>query len=166
MRKIHLRICKKKISDAKYYEIPKILVVDRTKKTKKKFGPVVVITAGTGDIPIAEESATIAELLQIKVKRIYDVGVAGLHRIYENRNKLKGAKCVIVCAGMEGALASVVAGLFDGVVIAVPVSLGDRLNGFTPLLTMLNSCAPNVACVNINDGIGAGVIAYLIAKSK
>ena len=124
-----------------------------------------ILTGGTADIPVAEEAAVTAEALGCHVQRIYDVGVAGIHRLSEHRDDLQKARAVIVCAGMEGALPSVVGGLSACPVIAVPTSVGygAHLGGWAPLLTMLNSCAANVSVVNIDNGFGAGVIAALIA---
>ncbi|MBI3291347.1 MAG: nickel pincer cofactor biosynthesis protein LarB [Elusimicrobia bacterium] len=127
---------------------------------------VVVVTGGTADQPMAEEAAITAEVLGCRVRRLYDVGVAGIHRLYAAHSVFDGARAVIVCAGMEGALASVVGGLVACPVIGVPtpIGYGASLGGIAPLLTMLNSCAANVAVVNIGNGFGAGVIASLIAQ--
>lgn len=129
---------------------------------------VCVVTAGTTDIPVAEEAAVTAEALGCRVERIYDVGVAGVHRVIERREIIENAAAVVVCAGMEGALPSVVGGLARSIVIGVPTSVGYGANfgGVAALLAMLNSCAPNVATVNIDDGFGAGVIAALITKKE
>lgn len=126
-----------------------------------------VITAGTSDVPVAEEAATTAEILGAKVERVYDVGVAGVHRLLNRQELLCRASCVIVCAGMEGALASVVGGIVSCPVIGVPTSIGYGVSfgGVSALLTMLNSCAANVSVVNIDDGFGAGVIASLMVKN-
>ncbi|HVO32866.1 MAG TPA: nickel pincer cofactor biosynthesis protein LarB [Elusimicrobiota bacterium] len=127
---------------------------------------VLVITAGTADLPVAEEAARTAETLGRPVKRLWDVGVAGMHRLIEHRAMLEKAAVAIVCAGMEGALASVVGGLAGCPVVAVPTSVGygAHFQGIAPLLTMLNSCAANVSVVNIDNGFGAGVVASLIAR--
>jgi len=127
---------------------------------------VCVVTAGTTDVPVSEEAAVTAEALGNRVVRIYDVGVAGVHRLLNHGSELKGASCIIVCAGMEGALASVVGGLAGCPVIGVPTSVGYGVSfgGVSALLSMLNSCAANVCTVNIDDGFGAGVIASLINK--
>ena len=129
-------------------------------------GSVCVVTGGTADWPAAEEAAVTAAALGCRVLRLYDVGVAGLHRLLAHRKELSAARVVIVCAGMEGALASVVGGLVACPVIAVPTSVGygAHLKGIAPLLTMLNSCAANVSVVNIDNGFGAAVIASLISK--
>jgi pyridinium-3,5-biscarboxylic acid mononucleotide synthase len=130
-------------------------------------GTVLVVTAGTADIPIADEAAVTAEALGSHVARLYDVGVAGIHRLLDARHKLRAANVLVVVAGMEGALASVVAGLVDRPVIAVPTSVGygASFGGLAPLLTMLNSCAPGVAVVNIDNGFGAGCMAHLINQA-
>jgi NCAIR mutase (PurE)-related protein len=123
-----------------------------------------VLTAGTGDIPVAEEAAITAEMLGARVKLIADVGVAGLHRLLAVRQELERANVLVVVAGMEGALASVVGGLIGRPVIAVPTSIGygASFGGLAPLLTMLNSCAAGVSVVNIDNGFNAGYIAALI----
>ena len=131
-------------------------------------GHVAVICAGTSDLPIAEEAAVTAETFGAKVTRLYDVGVAGLHRLLAVRDDLKSANAIIVCAGMEGALPSVVGGLVSVPVIAVPTSVGygASFGGATALLGMLNSCSPNVTVVNIDNGFGAAYTAVLIARAS
>ena len=125
-----------------------------------------MICAGTSDLPIAEEAAVTAETFGARVTRLYDVGVAGLHRLLAVRDDLKSAHAIIVCAGMEGALPSVVGGLVAVPVIAVPTSVGygASFGGATALLGMLNSCSPNVTVVNIDNGFGAAYTAVLIAR--
>ncbi|MFQ9515705.1 MAG: nickel pincer cofactor biosynthesis protein LarB [Eubacterium sp.] len=127
-------------------------------------GTIVVATAGTSDIPVAEEAAITAEVFGNKVTRLYDVGVAGIHRLLDNLDELMSARVVIAIAGMEGALASVVGGLVDCPVIAVPTSVGYGANfqGLSALLAMLNSCASGVSVVNIDNGFGAGYLASMI----
>lgn len=127
-------------------------------------GTVLVITAGTADIPVAEEAAVTAELLGSSVERLYDVGVAGLHRLIAYQDKLFSANVIVVVAGMEGALPSVVGGLVARPVVAVPTSVGygAHWGGLASLLTMLNTCAPGVVVVNIDNGFGAGYVAHLI----
>jgi len=127
-------------------------------------GTVLVLAAGTADLPVAEEAAVIAGLLGSPVQKLYDVGVAGLHRLLAHRKELREAAVLVVVAGMEGALPSVVAGLVSRPVIGVPTSVGYGANfaGLAPLLTMLNSCAAGVAVVNIDNGFGAGYLAHLI----
>ena len=127
-------------------------------------GPVVIVTGGTSDIPVAEEAAITAEFLGNKVVRLYDVGVAGIHRLLAHKEYITQASVIIAIAGMEGALASVVGGLADCPVIAVPTSVGygAAFEGLSALLSMLNSCASGVACVNIDNGFGAGYMASRI----
>ncbi|WP_260705276.1 nickel pincer cofactor biosynthesis protein LarB [Edaphobacter flagellatus] len=130
-------------------------------------GHIAIVCAGTSDLPIAEEAAVTAELFNAQVTRLYDVGVAGIHRLLAVRQQLAAADVVIVCAGMEGALPSVVGGLVGVPVIAVPTSVGygASFNGAAALLGMLNSCSPNVTVVNIDNGFGAAYSATLIARS-
>jgi NCAIR mutase (PurE)-related protein len=129
-------------------------------------GYILVVTAGTSDIPVAEEAAVTAEFLGNRVERLYDVGVAGIHRLLMQKKALLSARVIVVVAGMEGALASVVGGLTDKPVIAVPTSIGygASFGGVAALLGMLNSCAPTVAVVNIDNGFGAGVISSVINR--
>jgi pyridinium-3,5-biscarboxylic acid mononucleotide synthase len=131
-----------------------------------KGGTVLVITAGTADMPVAEEARVTLELMGNKVEMLYDVGVAGIHRILHRRDALERASVIIVIAGMEGALASVVSGLVSKPVIAVPTSVGygASFEGIAPLLTMMNSCSPGVAVVNIDNGFGAAYFASLINR--
>ena len=138
-------------------------------KKKSACGPkglALVVSAGTSDIPIAEEAAVVLELMSNRVRRLYDVGVAGVHRIFQHKDLLRRAKVIVVAAGMEGALASIVSGLVSCPVIALPTSVGYGANfkGLSALLTMLNSCSPGVAVVNIDNGFGAGYMASLINK--
>lgn len=135
-------------------------------KLKPKRGIVVVVCAGTSDIPIAEEAVTTLEVMGNKVVKLYDVGVAGIHRLMENKDILRKSSVVVVVAGMEGALASIVSGLVSVPVIAVPTSCGYGANfsGLSALLTMLNSCSPGIGVVNIDNGFGAGYLASLINK--
>jgi NCAIR mutase (PurE)-related protein len=130
-------------------------------------GGVAVVTAGTADVPVAEEAALVAERMGAKVDRIYDVGVAGLHRLVRHLDRLRSARALVVVAGMEGALPSVVGGLVSVPVVAVPTSVGygTHLGGLTPLLAMLNSCAAGVTVVNIDNGFGAGVAAARINRA-
>ncbi len=129
-------------------------------------GPVAVCCAGTSDIPVCEEAAVTLDVMGVEVIRIYDVGVAGLHRLLARHGDLARARVVIVAAGMEGALPSVVGGLVGHPVIGLPTSVGygASLGGLAPLFTMLNSCAPNVTVVNVDNGFGAGFVAGLIAR--
>jgi NCAIR mutase (PurE)-related protein len=137
-------------------------LLQRPKRPAKGF--VAVISAGTSDIPVAEEAAVTLEVMGNRVKKLYDVGVAGVHRILSDVGAIKEARVIIVVAGMEGALASLVSGLSSCPVIAVPTSCGYGANfgGLSALLTMLNSCSPGVAVVNIDNGFGAGYFASLI----
>jgi NCAIR mutase (PurE)-related protein len=129
-------------------------------------GPVAVCCAGTSDIPVCEEAAVTLDVMGVEVIRIYDVGVAGLHRLLARHGDMDRARAVIVAAGMEGALPSVVGGLVGRPVIGLPTSVGygASLGGLAPLFTMLNSCAPNVTVVNVDNGFGAGFVAGLIAR--
>lgn len=131
---------------------------------KKKTGNILVLTAGTSDIPVAEEATVTASFLGSKVNTLYDVGVAGLHRLMDNKKYIKDARVIIVIAGMEGALPSVVGGLTDKPIIAVPTSTGygTSLGGLTALFAMLNSCVPGIAVMNIDNGFGAGCLAHKI----
>jgi NCAIR mutase (PurE)-related protein len=148
---------------AKYHETARLAIANPI--VAKRGKPVCILTGGTADMPVAEEAAIIAESLGCRVQRLYDVGVAGIHRLMAHKNRWAKASVAVVCAGMEGALASVVGGLVSCPVIAVPTSVGygSNFSGVTPLLSMLNSCAANVSVVNIDNGFGAGVIASLIA---
>lgn len=158
-------LVRRNIPDAVYHEAARIISVDRG-KIKKQGGIIAVITAGTSDIPVAEEAAVTAEKLGNEVLRIYDVGVAGIHRLFATMGKIKKANVLVVVAGMEGALASVVGGLVDKPVIAVPTSIGygASFGGLAALLAMLNSCASGVGVVNIDNGFGAGFLASKINK--
>ncbi|MFH1459629.1 MAG: nickel pincer cofactor biosynthesis protein LarB [Candidatus Omnitrophota bacterium] len=142
-----------------------LIYVNKKTKILKK-GLILVISAGTSDIPIAEEAAVTAELMGNNVERLYDVGVAGIHRILDKTELLTCAEVLVVAAGMEGALASVVSGMVKKPVIGVPTSVGygASFSGIAPLLTMLNSCSPGVCVVNIDNGFGAGYLAGLINK--
>jgi pyridinium-3,5-biscarboxylic acid mononucleotide synthase len=156
---------KKKVPRAEYRELARAIVLRRERKNYGK-GTIAVVSAGTGDIPVAEEALTTAELMGNDVEHLYDVGVAGIHRLLANRGTLTGARVIIVCAGMEGALPSVVGGLVGVPVIAVPTSVGygASFQGLAALLGMLNSCASNVSVVNIDNGFGAGYVAALINR--
>ncbi len=149
-----------------YHRDAKALVL-RGQPEKEPYGCVAVASAGTADIPVAEEAALTAELIGSRVERLYDVGVAGIHRLFDNWDKLSKARVIVVVAGMEGALASVIGGLAVCPVVAVPTSVGygANLGGIAPLLTMLNSCASGMAVVNIDNGYGAGYMAALINRS-
>jgi NCAIR mutase (PurE)-related protein len=131
---------------------------------RDKTGSVLVISAGTADIPVAEEAVVTASISGAQVERVYDAGVAGIHRLLAHNKQIQEARCIVAVAGMEGALPSVVGGLAPCPVIAVPTSVGygSHLNGLAPLFTMLNSCAPNITVVNIDNGFGAGFCAAMI----
>ena len=152
-------------TDAEWHESAKLIRVWRD-KTELGTGEISIVTAGTSDIPVAEEAALTAELMGNRVKRIWDAGVAGIHRILSEREILQNSRVVIVAAGMEGALPSVVGGLVKVPVIAVPTSIGygASFGGIAALLGMLNSCASNVTVVNIDNGFGAGFVASLINR--
>ncbi len=147
----------------KYYDVARIGVAGVIPEPSAK-GTIVIATGGTSDLPVAEEAAVTAELLGNKVERVYDVGVAGLHRLLAHKEKLMSASVIIAVAGMEGALASVIGGLVDCPVIAVPTSVGygASFEGLSALLSMLNSCASGVTVVNIDNGFGAGYSASMI----
>jgi NCAIR mutase (PurE)-related protein len=154
---------KVKITDAIYNPRAKTITVNRSQNGKLRPG-VAVVTGGTSDILVAEEAAVTAELMGSQVEKFFDIGVAGLHRMLDKLPKLRKARVIVVVAGMEGALASVVGGLVSAPIIAVPTSVGygASFDGLAPLLTMLNSCAPGVAVVNIDNGFGAGYLASMI----
>ena len=156
---------KKKAPKAEYRELARAVVLRRERKKYGK-GIIAVVSAGTSDIPVAEEAIVTAELMGNDVERLYDVGVAGIHRLLANRGALTRARVVVVCAGMEGALPSVVGGLIGVPVIAVPTSVGygAAFKGLAALLGMMNSCASNVSVVNIDNGFGAGYVASLINR--
>jgi len=157
----------KQIPGAIYHELARAIVYRREAHApSKKY--IAVVSAGTSDLPVSEEAAVTAEFLGSRVERIYDVGVAGIHRLFHRMDLIKGAAVVIVVAGMEGALASVVGGLVDKPVIGVPCSAGYGANfgGVSALLAMLNSCAAGVSVVNIDNGFGAACQAHLISKEN
>lgn len=141
-------------------------IIKIEKEQKKRTGSIAVCTAGTADIAVAEEAAQTAEYFGSRVKRIYDVGVSGIHRLFSCLETIQDANCIVAVAGMEGALASVMGGLVDKPVIAVPTSVGygANMNGLSALLTMINSCANGIAVVNIDNGYGAGYIATQINR--
>lgn len=143
-----------------YHPIPRLLILDQSQPSEKHPG-IMVVSAGTADMPVAEEAAMTAELMNNTVDRLYDVGVAGIHRLLNQVERLWKARVIIVVAGMDGALPSVVGGLVSIPVIAVPTSVGygASFNGLAALLTMLNSCATGIGVVNIDNGFGAGYLA-------
>jgi pyridinium-3,5-biscarboxylic acid mononucleotide synthase len=156
---------KKKVRRAQYLREARAIVLHLDATLYGK-GRIAVVCAGTSDIPVAEEAVVTAELMGNEVERLYDVGVAGIHRLLANRKSLTQARVIIVCAGMEGALPSVVGGLVGVPVIAVPTSVGygAAFDGLAALLGMMNSCASNVSVVNIDNGFGAGYVASLINR--
>ena len=155
---------KEALPEAHYCPVSKTLSFMPQAKRRRARGNIVIVTAGTSDIPVAEEAAVTAEVFGNRVIRIFDAGVAGIHRLFRHRTKLEAARVIIVVAGMEGALPSVVGGLVDVPVIAVPTSVGygASFGGVAALLSMLNSCASGVTVVNIDNGFGAGYTASLI----
>lgn len=159
---------KKRFHTATYNHDARIIHVKNRRHKKELDGKILVISAGTSDIPVAEEAAMTAETAGYKVKRIYDVGVAGIHRLLAHKEAFHQTDVIIVVAGMEGALASVIGGLVSVPVIAVPTSIGygASFGGLSALLSMLNSCVPGVVVVNIDNGFGAACAANLILKSK
>lgn len=156
---------KKIYPTAKFNRLAKTITIER-ERLKINKGKILVITAGTSDIPVAEEAAVTAEFMGNKIEKVYDVGVAGVHRLFDIKEKIFDANVIIVVAGMEGALASIVGGLTSKPVIAVPTSVGygASFDGLAPLLTMMNSCAEGVVVVNIDNGFGAGYFASIINR--
>lgn len=156
------------VPDARYLPLPRAVVVGPMPPPTRGRGTIAVLSAGTADLPVSEEAALTAELAGNRVERVYDVGVAGLHRLLAHRALVETAEILIVVAGMEGALPSVVAGLFARPVIAVPTSVGygASLGGVAALLSMLNSCASGVAVVNIDNGFGAGQMAAMLNRKR
>lgn len=157
-----------KLPQVQYDKVSKILKIeeDAQKKAAGRIGKIAVCTAGTADIPVAEEAAQTAEYFGSFVNRVYDVGVSGLHRLLAHTQTIQEANCVVAVAGMEGALASVIGGLVSNPVIAVPTSVGygASMHGLSALLTMINSCANGIAVVNIDNGYGAGYMATQINR--
>lgn len=153
-----------KYGNAEYDPVSRIIKIE--KPDKERIGKIAVCTAGTADIPVAEEAAQTAEYFGSHVERIYDIGVSGLHRMLSQLEDIQSANCIIAVAGMEGALASVLGGLVDKPVIAVPTSVGygASFHGLSALLTMINSCANGIAVVNIDNGYGAGYMATQINR--
>lgn len=156
------------LPEAKFYETARIIYIKRgtVEPDEKRF--ILVMSAGTSDIPVAEEAAVTAEIMGNKVERVYDVGVAGIHRLFAYQDMIQQANVIVVAAGMEGALASVVGGMVAKPVIALPTSIGygASFNGLAALLSMLNSCAAGISVVNIDNGFGAGRLASIINKMR
>ena len=155
-----------RLPEAEYFPLSGVIRFWRDRTVRGR-GKIAVVCAGTSDMPVAEEAQVTAEVMGNEVETIYDVGVAGIHRLMHNRDRLMDAKVVVVCAGMEGALPSAVGGMVSCPVIAVPTSVGygASFHGLAALLGMLNSCASNVAVVNIDNGFGAGYVASLINRA-
>lgn len=163
----HYQSVAQAIADARYFERSRLIVVDRREKRPAE-GHIVVVSAGTADVPVAEEAAITAEVMGNRVTRLFDVGVAGIHRLLAHQDTLRQARAIVAVAGMEGALPSLVAGLVACPVIAVPTSVGygASLGGIAPLLTMLNSCASGISVVNIDNGFGAATVASRINQPR
>ena len=155
-----------KYSGAVYHEDARMLVLTEKEPTPAGLGTVLVISAGTSDIPVAREALLTARYMGSRVESVYDVGVAGIHRLFAHKDAIESARILVVVAGMEGALPSVVAGLVDRPVIGVPTSIGYGVNlgGMTALFAMLNSCSSNVSVVNIDNGFGAGYLAAIMNR--
>lgn len=158
------QLLRERLPQISYDPVSRIVKIE--KEGKQRNGCIVVCTGGTADIPVAEEAAQTAEFFGNAVDRIYDVGVAGIHRLLSQRDRLLKANCVVAAAGMEGALGTVVAGLVENPVIAVPTSIGygANFNGLSALLTMVNSCANGISVVNIDNGYGAGYLSSQINR--
>jgi NCAIR mutase (PurE)-related protein len=150
-----------KLKDARFHPLSGVITANAGKRKK---GHVLILSAGTSDIPVAEEAAVTTSFLGSRAETVYDVGVAGIHRLMDARKSLDSSRVIIVVAGMEGALPSVVGGLVDKPIIAVPTSVGygTNLGGLTALFAMLNSCVPGIAVMNIDNGFGAGCLAHKI----
>ena len=161
-------LVRRELPQVQYDRVSKILKIEKDpeEKAAKRIGKIAVCTAGTADIPVAEEAAQTAEYFGSRVNRVYDVGVSGLHRLLAHTETIQAANCVVAVAGMEGALASVIGGLVSNPVIAVPTSVGygASMHGLSALLTMINSCANGIAVVNIDNGYGAGYMATQINR--
>lgn len=166
--KEHYEAIKALVADAEYNEMARTVTIERNPLPKDEEREITIVTAGTSDIPVAAEAGVTASIMGNKVNYVYDVGVAGIHRLFARLEELRKANVLIVVAGMEGALPSVVGGLVDKPVIAVPTSVGygASFNGVAALLGMLNSCAAGVAVVNIDNGFGAGRLAHIINHQR
>ena len=162
------RAVKEALPDVRFHERARMVILERAPLPKDADRFILVMTAGTGDVPVAEEAAVTAEVMGNRVERVFDVGVAGIHRLLAQGPLMRQANVLVVAAGMEGALASVVGGMVDKPVIAVPTSIGYGANfqGLSALLAMLNSCAAGVAVVNIDNGFGAGRLAAIINRLR
>ena len=162
------RAVKEALPDVRFHERARMVILERAPLPKDADRFILVMTAGTGDVPVAEEAAVTAEVMGNRVERVFDVGVAGIHRLLAQGPLMRQANVIVVAAGMEGALASVVGGMVDKPVIAVPTSIGYGANfqGLSALLAMLNSCAAGVGVVNIDNGFGAGRLAAIINRLR
>ena len=162
------RAVQEALPDVRYHERARMVILEREPLPRDPDRFVLVMTAGTGDVPVAEEAAVTAEVMGNRVERVFDVGVAGIHRLLAQGPLMRQANVIVVAAGMEGALASVVGGMVDKPVIAVPTSIGYGANfqGLSALLAMLNSCAAGVGVVNIDNGFGAGRLAAIINRLR
>lgn len=158
----------KRVPGAEYHELARLIYVRKRQTAPDPDRFILVMTAGTSDIPVAEEAALTAELMGHRVERIFDVGVSGIHRLFAHQRKIRAANVIVVAAGMEGALASVVGGLVNKPVVALPTSVGygASFSGLAALLGMLNSCAAGIAVVNIDNGFGAGRLAGMINSMR
>ena len=163
----HFSAVKRRVKNAEYDGEGRVITANKPKESANR-GSILVVTAGASDIPVAREAALTATMFGNRVETIFDVGVAGLHRLLAHNEQLRSATVIIVVAGMEGALPSVVGGLVDVPVIAVPTSVGygTSFGGVTALLAMLNSCASGITVVNIDNGFGAGFAASLINRNR
>ena len=166
--KEHYEAIKALVADAEYNEMARTVTIERNPLPKDEERTITIVTAGTSDIPVAAEAGVTASIMGNKVNYVYDVGVAGIHRLFARLEELRKANVLIVVAGMEGALPSVIGGLVDKPVIAVPTSVGygASFNGVAAVLGMLNSCAAGVAVVNIDNGFGAGRLAHIINHQR
>jgi NCAIR mutase (PurE)-related protein len=164
----HFAAIKRKVRGAKFHELARVVTANEPKSPDTRRGIILIVSAGTADLPVAEEAAITASIMGNRVEKLYDVGVAGIHRLLSQSPKLHAANVIIVVAGMEGALPSVVGGLVDVPVIAVPTSVGygASFQGVAALLGMLNSCASGVTVVNIDNGFGAAFAASLMNKKN
>ncbi|GGJ02110.1 1-(5-phosphoribosyl)-5-amino-4-imidazole-carboxylate carboxylase [Alicyclobacillus cellulosilyticus] len=160
---VYLRL-REEVADAEYHPVARTILIRRG--PQRAAGEIAVVAAGTSDLPVAEEAAVTCEAMGSRVTRVYDVGVAGLHRLLRRIDTIRRARVIVAVAGMEGALVSVLAGLVDKPVIGVPTSVGygAQLRGFVPLMSMLTSCVPGMAVVNIDNGFGAGYLASMINR--
>jgi len=159
---------KELVPEAEYHPVSRLIIVRKEALTPDPDRYILIMSAGTSDIPVAEEAALTAELMGHRVERVFDVGVAGIHRLFAQEEKIRGANVIVVAAGMEGALASVVGGLVNKPVIALPTSIGygSSFEGLAALLGMLNSCAAGISVVNIDNGFGAGRLAGMINSMR